>query len=80
MSLAPGYENAVNIGANGISSATTNVATLTLSINDTTDHVINATESTTVAFTVSGLEAGYETGKVTFTYVANHQVVVNVGC
>ena len=78
MSLAPGYENAVNIGANGSSSAATNVATLTLSINDTTDHVINATEATDVAFTVSGLTVN-ETAKVTFTDAANHQVVVNVG-
>jgi len=48
-----------------------------LSINDTVDHVINAAESTAVAFTVSGLEPGV-TGAVTFNDASNHQVVVDV--
>ena len=49
-----------------------------LSINDTADHVINATESTAVAFAVSGLAPG-ASGEVTFTDTANHQVVVDIG-
>ena len=49
-----------------------------LSVDNTTDHVINATEANDVAFTVSGLTVN-ETAKVTFTDAANHQVVVNVG-
>ena len=51
--------------------------TTVLSIADTSDHIINATESTSVAFTVSGLAAG-ATGAVTFTDSGNHQVVVDV--
>ncbi len=51
---------------------------LGLSINDTGDHVINATESSGVAFTVSGLATG-AIGEVTFTDSANHQVVVDIG-
>src|SRR5262245_21292911 len=53
-------------------------STPTLLISDTADHIINSTESDSVAFTVSGLQ-GNETGAVTFTDAANHQVVVNVG-
>ena len=49
-----------------------------LRIDDTTDHVINATESNAVTFEVSGLTSG-ATGTVTFTDSANHEVVVNVG-
>jgi hypothetical protein len=49
----------------------------TLSISGTTDQVINAVESTNVAFTVTGVEAG-ATGIVTFTDVANHQIVVSI--
>src|SRR5262249_2259832 len=49
-----------------------------LRIDDTTDHVINATESSTVTFEVSGLTSG-ATGAVTFTDSADHEVVVNVG-
>ena len=48
-----------------------------LSINDTSDHVINATESTSVAFTVAGL-ANDVTGAVTFTDSSNQHVVVNI--
>ena len=48
-----------------------------LSVNDTADHIINAAESTAVAFTVSGLAVG-GTGTVTFSDTSNHQVVVNV--
>ena len=51
---------------------------LTLSINDTADHVINAAESRAVAFTVAGLDVG-ASGTVTFTDTANHQVAVAVG-
>src|SRR3974390_289158 len=50
----------------------------TLTVNDTSDHIINATESSAVAFTVSGL-GGNQSGSVTFTDAANHQVVVDVG-
>jgi len=53
-------------------------AAASVSVNDTADHIINAAESTAVAFTVSGLAAG-ATGAVTFTDIANHQVVVRVG-
>jgi Right handed beta helix region len=49
-----------------------------LVVNDTADHVINATESTAVAFTVSGLARG-ETGALTFADASNHEVVVDVG-
>ena len=49
-----------------------------LLIDATSDHVINFTEAGNVSFTVSGL-GGNETGTVTFTDTANHQVVVNVG-
>ena len=49
----------------------------TLSINDTPDHVINAIESTSVAFSVSGVPTG-ATGQVTFTNSANHQDVVSI--
>ena len=52
-----------------MSSSSRRAATLS-SINDTADHVINATESSTVAFAVSGLNAG-ASGKVTFTDAAN---------
>ena len=48
-----------------------------LIVNDTADHVINATESTAVTFTVSGLESG-EAGTVTFTDASNHHVFVGV--
>ena len=48
-----------------------------LSVADTADHIINAAESTDVAFTVSGLVAG-ATDTVTFSDTSNHQVVVNV--
>ena len=51
--------------------------TPTLAINGTADHVINATESTGVAFSVSGLATG-GTGAVTFTNSGNHQVVVGI--
>ena len=53
-------------------------STPSLSVDDTADHVINAAESTDVAFSVSGLAAGV-TGAVTFTDSSNHQVVANVG-
>ena len=53
-------------------------ANATLSVNDTTDHIINSTEAGNVSFTVSGLGSN-ETGAATFTDAANHQVVVNVG-
>jgi hypothetical protein len=52
-------------------------AALSLAVDDTADHLINATESTAVAFTVSGLTAG-ETGAVTFTDSVDHQVSVDV--
>ena len=61
-----------------IASSLHDASVTNLVINDTADHVINATESTAVAFTISGLK-GNETGAVTFTDAANHQVVVNVG-
>ena len=48
-----------------------------LSVDDTSDHVINATESTAVAFSVSGIGSG-ETGTVTFADAFDHRVVVNV--
>src|SRR5262249_33807932 len=53
------------------------VPPLNLAINDTTDQVINGTEAPSVAFAVSGLTVG-ETGTVTFSDAASHQVVVNV--
>ena len=53
-------------------------ANLALSINDTSDHVINFTEAGNVSFTVAGL-GGNQTGTVTFTDAADQQVVVNVG-
>ena len=58
-------------GANGTVGAN-------LSIGDTSDHIINATESSSVGFTVSGLATG-AIGEVTFTDSANHQVVVDIG-
>ena len=44
-------------------------------VDGTADHIINASESAAVAFTVSGLSRG-ETGTVTFTDASNHNVVV----
>ena len=52
-------------------------AALSLAVDDTAEHLINVTESTAVAFTVSGLTAG-ETGAVTFTDSVDHQVSVDV--
>jgi hypothetical protein len=48
-----------------------------LSIADTANHVINAAESTAVAFTVSELNPG-TIGTVTFADAADHHVVVNI--
>ena len=59
------------------SSGATGTASASLSVADTSDHIINATESASVAFTVSGLSAA-TTGAVTFTDSGNHQVVIDV--
>ena len=48
-----------------------------LSIDDIADHMINATESVAVTFSVSGLKAG-TIGAVIFSDAANHQVMVSV--
>jgi hypothetical protein len=48
-----------------------------LSIDDIADHMINATESVAVSFSVSGLKAG-TIGAVIFSDAANHQVMVSV--
>ena len=53
------------------------VTNAALAVNSTADHVINATESTAVTFTVSGLTPG-ETGVVTFTDASSHHIVVGV--
>ena len=50
-----------------------NTGAATLLINDTADHVINAVESTSVSFNVSGI-AGGSTGAVTFTDSGDHHV------
>jgi hypothetical protein len=50
--------------------AQTQAAPAIAPINDTADHVINATESSTVALAVSGLNAG-ASGKMTLTDAAN---------
>src|SRR5207245_1702000 len=49
--------------------------TATLAVNDTADHIINASEAHSVAFTVGGLDD--EAGTVTFADGTNH-VTVNV--
>ena len=48
-----------------------------LLVDDTVDHVINAAEATNVDFSVVGPAAG-ESGTVTFTDVANHQVTAAI--
>src|SRR5262245_17615740 len=48
------------------SSTTAGSGAASLSVNDTSDHVVNAVESGAVGFTVSGLGAG-ASGTVTFT-------------
>src|SRR5207302_9515388 len=50
--------------------------TATLAVNDTADHVINASESSAVSFTVSGLETG-DPWTVTFKDAANNTVQVS---
>jgi hypothetical protein len=50
---------------------------LQFAVNGTADHVVNATEATDVAYTVSGLATG-EIGTVTFTDADHHQVSANV--
>ena len=50
---------------------------LSLEIDPTTDHVIGATEATSVSFIVSGLNVN-ETATVTFTDADNHKVSLNV--
>jgi large repetitive protein len=59
------------------SRVTGQASTANLLVDDTADHIINATESAAVAFTVSGLARG-ETGIVTFTDASNRHVVVGV--
>jgi hypothetical protein len=49
-----------------------------LAVNDTADHVINAAEAKTVAFTISGLE-GDETGTVTFSDGSHTKVATVTG-
>src|SRR6185369_15578211 len=61
----------------GISRSANRSGLATLLVSDTADHIINATESTDVSFTVSGLQAG-AAGTVTFSDASNHQVVVAI--
>src|SRR5262245_34328582 len=51
--------------------------TLSLAVDDTADHLINATEINAVGFTISGLNAS-ETAQVIFTDINNHHVTVEV--
>ena len=71
-------ETLATLGLMSLGLMSTVIAAPSLSIDDTSDHLINATESTAVAFTVSGLSPG-ATGAVTFSDASNHQVVVGVG-
>ena len=60
-----------------VSSFATHAGSATLVINDTADHIINATEAAAVTFAVSGLQAG-AAGMVTFSDASNRQVAVAV--
>ena len=58
--------NSASATGNSVALDTDKTEVATLAVNDTADHVINATEATAVSFTVGGLDdAG--TGTVTFT-------------
>src|SRR5207248_6386942 len=59
----------------GVSRADVGASDVTLVVDDTADHVINASEATVVSFTVGGLDD--ETGTATFTD-GTHSVQVAV--
>jgi hypothetical protein len=63
--------------SSSLSSSSPTAETAGLSVNDTSDHIVNSTEAAAVTFTVSGLPQG-EKGTVTFSDTAGHQVVVDV--
>src|SRR4029077_4572128 len=77
LSFTDAVGNSAGASGNAISLDTDKTEVATLAVDDTSDHVINGTESHTVAFTVGGLDdAG--SGSVTFTDAANQTVVVSV--
>jgi Ca2+-binding RTX toxin-like protein len=67
----------VSISSAMPSTPTSAPSTPAVQVNDTADHVVNAVEAGSVAFTVSGLDPG-ESGTVTFSDTAGHKVVADV--
>ena len=49
-----------------------------LPVDDSANHVINATDTTNIGFSVSGRDAA-TTETATFTDLANHRTMVNIG-
>ena len=77
LSFTDGEGNPATATGNAVALDTDKTEVATLTVDDTADNVINDSESTTVSFTVGGLD-DTGTGTVTFTDGANHTVIVAV--
>jgi hypothetical protein len=77
LSFTDAVGNTVSATGNAVALDTDKTEVATLSVNDTSDHIINNAESTAVAFTVGGLD-DTGSGTVTFTDGSNNSVTVHV--
>src|SRR5260370_1216624 len=66
--------NTLSATGNSVALDTDKAVTPTLVVNDTADHVINASEAKAVSYTIAGLESG-DTATVTFSDGTNKVVV-----
>ena len=78
LSFTDGVGNSAAASGNTVALDTDKTEVATLSVNETADHVINATEAKTVSFTVGGLDDS-GTGTVTFSDGTHHVAVAVTG-